>query len=68
MIERGDFAIEDLFSKKDVNFSSPWESCFSPGQKVGMSMVFVGFETSIDCPKCHTKPDDTGLNDQDVEW
>jgi len=68
MIERGNFAIQDLHSNRDLNLSSPWESCFSPGQRVGMSMVFLAVKTSIDCPNCHVREGELVVYDQDIQW
>ena len=67
MIERGGFAIQDSVTKKDVNLEMDWELCFSPGERVEMSMVFKrkARQTS-DCPKC--KADCDGSPEEDVEW
>ncbi|OBT46768.1 hypothetical protein VE00_02643 [Pseudogymnoascus sp. WSF 3629] len=40
MIKRGEFVIQDSATKKDVNLGMEWDLCFSPGQRVEMSMVF----------------------------
>lgn len=68
-IKRGEFAIQDSITKRDVDFSLPWESCFCPGQRVDMSMVFNSTEASNrGCPKCHEDNDNDFTEGQDVEW
>lgn len=42
-IERGEFAIRDRATKNAIDLSVDWNTCFSPGQKVDMCMVFKGF-------------------------
>jgi hypothetical protein len=41
-IERGEFAIQDSVTKRDIDLRTDWEVCFSPGQRVDMSMIFLG--------------------------
>ncbi len=68
-IKRGEFAIQDTVTKRDLSPSLPWESCFCPGQRVDMSMVFNvtgAFEKG--CPKCYEDNDDVFSDGQDVEW
>jgi hypothetical protein len=38
-IEKGEFAIEDVATRRDIDLNTNWELCFSPGQRVEMSMV-----------------------------
>ncbi|PQE17488.1 vegetative cell wall protein [Rutstroemia sp. NJR-2017a WRK4] len=67
MIDRGDFVIQDAASKKDVNLGMDWELCFSPGQRVEMSMIFkrpTGLANS--CPTC--KADCGGSTEEDIDW
>jgi len=67
-IENGEFAIQDSASKMDVDLSSAWESCFCPGQRYDMSMIFTSREASIQsCPKCHENNGDK-YEDEDIEW
>ena len=40
MVERGEFAIQDSVTKQDIDLRADWELCFSPGQRVDMSMIF----------------------------
>ncbi|KAF4631435.1 hypothetical protein G7Y89_g6695 [Cudoniella acicularis] len=55
VIERGDFAIQDSITKKDVNLASDWDVCFSPGQRVEISMVFKRKASpTSSCPTCKT--------------
>jgi len=55
-IERGEFAIQDSATTNDVDLSKDWETCFLPGQRVNMSMIFTKhagprFEKD-GCPSC----------------
>jgi len=54
-IERGEFAIFDLVTNRVIDLSVGWDTCFSPGQRVEMYMVYRGFRNSVkkECPKCH---------------
>ncbi|KAN0098878.1 hypothetical protein V8E51_014541 [Hyaloscypha variabilis] len=66
MIERGDFVIQDSATKKDVNLEMDWELCFSPGQRVEMSMVFKRpARPTNTCPTC--KADCGGSTEEDIE-
>ena len=38
-IEKGEFAIEDAATGRDIDLNTNWELCFSPGQRVEMSIV-----------------------------
>jgi len=64
-IEKGEFAIQDTATKKDVDLSSPWETCFYPRQLVVMSMVFNSQSPIMNCPKCFA--DNTAEDDEDIE-
>jgi hypothetical protein len=67
MIERGDFAIQDSFTKKDVDLEMDWELCFSPGQRVEMSMVFKRrIRPTSNCPKFEA--DCGGSPEEDIVW
>jgi hypothetical protein len=67
MIERGDFIIQDSASKRDVNLEMDWELCFSPGQRVQMSMIFKRpTRPTNNCPTC--KADCGGSTEEDVDW
>jgi hypothetical protein len=54
-IERGEFTIRDRGTKKAIDLSVDWNTCFTPGQKVDMCMLFKGFRTvgKKECPFCH---------------
>jgi hypothetical protein len=65
-IRKGEFAIQDSATKEDVDLAAPWETCFYPGQRVAMSMVFNSQNPITHCPKCST--DNAGPEDEDVEW
>ncbi|KAF2098766.1 hypothetical protein NA57DRAFT_76005 [Rhizodiscina lignyota] len=67
MIERGDFVIQDMGTRRDIDLSDDWETSFFPGQRVAMSMVFkrsFGFENP--CPGCGNLA--RGALDEDVTW
>jgi hypothetical protein len=67
MIGRGEFAIQDSITKKDVNLMNDWDVCFHPGQRVEMSMVFKRKTgPTSNCPKCKTVCD--GSLEEDIEW
>ena len=66
-IEQGEFAIQDSATRRDVDLSSAWETCFSPGQHVDMSMIFTMTKTLLThCPKCNDNCNE--MPDKDVEW
>ena len=61
MIDRGEFAIEELGTQDLIDLTGPWDSCFYPGQRVAMSMVFQqwGGSNHPSCPRCskeHQEP------------
>ena len=67
-IERGEFAIQDYATKRDINLNTDWEICFTPGQRVVMSMIFQReLVPGITCPKCHN-PNFNGLAGEDIDW
>jgi hypothetical protein len=41
-IEKGEFAIQDSVTKRDIDLRTDWDVYFSPGQRVDMSMIFLG--------------------------
>jgi hypothetical protein len=72
-IERGEFAIEDAATRRDVNLEDDWETCFSPGQRVNMSMIFRRdcpnyAKRRISCPNCHYDPVARMETDSDITW
>jgi hypothetical protein len=68
-IENGEFAIQDSATKKDIDLETAWEACFSPGQRVAMSMVFTSIKkTDMNCPKCQEENGEGLGDDEDVEW
>jgi hypothetical protein len=68
MIEFGQFVIEDDGTKRDIDLADDWETCFSPGQRVSMSMVFkYGKDRAMPaCPGCGTESGSAA--DQEVIW
>ncbi len=54
-IEKGEFAIEDTITRRDIDLSADWELCFSPGKQVEMSILVIRIQgQNIICPKCYT--------------
>lgn len=52
-IDRGEFAIQDSIKRRDIDLTAAWESCFRPGQRVDMSMIFTSVKSlSHLCPAC----------------
>ncbi|CZR56326.1 uncharacterized protein PAC_06214 [Phialocephala subalpina] len=50
-VARGDFAIQDVATKRDVDLKADWELCFFPGQRVVMSII-LHRSLNNKCPKC----------------
>lgn len=72
-IQNGEFAIQDSGTGKDFDLASNWEICFSPGQRVDMSMVFTTGKVSSprNCPKCGNHcaaSSDYGAYSVNFEW
>jgi len=66
-IEHGEFAINDTYTKRDIDLETDWDACFHPGQRVEMSMIFEQQKnTGNQCPKCHEMCGSS--TDIDVEW
>jgi len=56
MIDRREFAIEESGTQNAIDLTKPWDSCFYPGQRVAMSMIFKerqGTFNSCCCPRCY---------------
>ncbi|TVY51986.1 hypothetical protein LCER1_G005303 [Lachnellula cervina] len=57
-IERGEFAIQDSATTRDINLTADWERSFFPGQRVDMSMIItrhghsMGSDDKGNCPIC----------------
>ena len=53
IIDRGEFVIEESETQKSIDFTEPWDSCFYPGQRVAMSVIFKQQRTlKSSCPRC----------------
>ena len=67
MVRDGDFVIQEEGTCIDIDLSQTWESCFFPGRRVNMSMIFARSKnTDMDCPKC--KAVIKGESGRDIEW
>lgn len=52
-IDNNDFLIQDVATKRPIDLSRDWDSCFLPGQRVEMSMIFQWRSRDIhSCPNC----------------
>ena len=47
-----EYALQDHITQKDLDRSALFESCFLPGRRVDMSMIFTQSHSSITCPGC----------------
>ena len=55
-IDRGEFALQETSTKRQICLCNDWETCFLPGQRVDMIMIFR--RNVIDhnvCPLCATR-------------
>jgi len=54
-IAKGEFAIEESTTGRDINREHEFSIMFRPGQKIDMSMVFSDINSaSNSCPRCGT--------------
>lgn len=53
-IKRGEYALEDSITGKELSRSCDWTHCFRPGLKVDMSVIFKEEFAGNNCPRCHT--------------
>lgn len=52
-IDSGDFVIQDTATKREIDLSRNWDTCFLPGQKIEMSMIFRWQTRKTNgCPNC----------------
>jgi len=66
-VEKGQCALEEAKSKRIIDLRRPWHTCFLPGLKVDMSMIFSQLETAKStCPGCQCESE--GDAAEDVEW
>ncbi|KAB2104143.1 hypothetical protein AG0111_0g7300 [Alternaria gaisen] len=68
MIDRGDFAIEELGTQSLIDLTEPWDTCFYPGQRVAMSMVFKQWQGDVksSCPRCRTEHQES--TEKEITW
>jgi hypothetical protein len=62
-IDKGEFVIQDLATKEDIDLADNWEACFRPGQTVEMSMTFHRYG-----PKCQQYREDAARGIYHFEW
>ncbi|KMU85899.1 hypothetical protein CIHG_03428 [Coccidioides immitis H538.4] len=65
MIDRGEFLIEESGTQNLIDISKPWETCFYPGQRVAMCMLFKEKRVRASCPRCGAEFQ--GPTDKEVE-
>jgi hypothetical protein len=67
-IEKGEFAISEVATKRDIDLLQSWSRCFRPGQKVNMSMIFDLSPRNKDngCPVCGFI--NSGSSDTEIKW
>jgi hypothetical protein len=69
MIDRGDFVIEESGSNHIIDITREWETCFYPGQRVAMSMIWRKKEqtsSASTCPRCSRSHE--GSRDNEIIW
>jgi hypothetical protein len=66
MIDRGEFLIEECGTQNAINITKAWETCFYPGQRVAMSMIFKERHLGASCPRCGTESH--GPTDKEIVW
>ncbi|KAH8803394.1 nucleoside phosphorylase domain-containing protein [Xylogone sp. PMI_703] len=55
-INRGEWLLQDHYSKRILDFTRPWEAITKPGQILDMSMIFRKWSvSSTNCPICFSK-------------
>ena len=65
-IDRGEFVLQEACTKQDIDLEKHWDSCFLPGQRVEMSMIFqLPDHPSSTCPSCRTIC--SGSGGEDIE-
>ncbi|TVY53683.1 hypothetical protein LCER1_G004142 [Lachnellula cervina] len=55
-IDRGEFAMQDSITKRNIDINRDWEVCFHPEQHINMSLVFSTDEYGgkiFGCPRCY---------------
>ncbi|KAF2677018.1 hypothetical protein K458DRAFT_447159 [Lentithecium fluviatile CBS 122367] len=69
-IDRRQIAFEDAATRREIDIAKNWESCFRPGQRVAMSVIFEDTSRGVTrlstCPHCLTEQQ--GTSDSDIEW
>ena len=58
-IARKEVAFQDRYLAKDVERCHSFESCFLPGRRIDMSMIFKQINPCKSCPKCGLEADCT---------
>ena len=71
-ILKGEFAIQDVRTKRDIRLVYPLDHCLAPGQQVEMSMIFTKSKIHLKryrirlCPRCHSKLEN--YFDEERKW
>ncbi|KAF1960248.1 hypothetical protein CC80DRAFT_544697 [Byssothecium circinans] len=65
-IDRRQIVFEDVATRREIDITKNWDSCFRPGQQVTMSVVFEKNALDVStCPHCHSEQH--GSADEDIE-
>jgi hypothetical protein len=55
-VQRNEYAVQEMQSKRNINLKAPWEAVFLPGRKFIMSMTFRREQDPVlSCPGCQTE-------------
>ena len=68
-IEKGHFSLEESRTRRLIDLRQPWHTCFLPGQKIDMSMIFSepsDGERTKRCPGCRHNP--VSNEPGEIEW
>jgi hypothetical protein len=73
MIDKREFVIEESGTHNVVDITQNWDTCFYPGQRVAMSMVFRGMSdkswtlgSKPSCPRCGSSSN--GSMAEEISW
>jgi hypothetical protein len=69
LLDRNEFVIEEAGTQLVIDTSQPWDCCFFPGQRAGMSMIFKernAARSKNSCPRCQA-PNHHAL-DRQITW
>jgi hypothetical protein len=66
-ILKREYALEDMKTKRQINFSRDWQTQLYPGMCLGMDMIYKRHQDQLNtCPGCQREY--LGTTDENVEW